>query len=146
MISWCLTPTWAVFQIYRGHVKLNMGKQFYHNFHEHSLSMVKQLWNLIMFSITFKLFDFSIFLTLSVPDESYSRKERCCIGSPARIKCSRSWFWSRSGQTKDYQIGICCFSAKHAIRRKKGWLGIVIMCRSIEACQTADCCLTKLAI
>ena len=31
----------------------------------------------------------------------------------------------RSGQTKDYKIGICCFSAKHAaLRRKnKDWLG-----------------------
>jgi hypothetical protein len=30
----------------------------------------------------------------------------------------------RSGQTKDYRIGICCFSAKHAaLRRKsKDWL------------------------
>jgi hypothetical protein len=29
-----------------------------------------------------------------------------------------------SGQTKDYKIGICCFSAKHAaLRRKsKDWL------------------------
>jgi hypothetical protein len=33
-------------------------------------------------------------------------------------------FEPRSGQTKDYEIGICCFSAKHtAIRRKsKDWL------------------------
>ena len=33
-------------------------------------------------------------------------------------------FEPRSGQTKDYKIGICCFSAKHAaLRRKsKGWL------------------------
>jgi hypothetical protein len=32
-------------------------------------------------------------------------------------------FDSRSGQTKDYKIGICCFSAKHvALRRKsKDW-------------------------
>jgi hypothetical protein len=31
---------------------------------------------------------------------------------------------SRLGQTKDYKIGICCFSAKHAsLRRKsKDWL------------------------
>jgi hypothetical protein len=30
----------------------------------------------------------------------------------------------RSGQTKDYEIGICCFSANHAaLRRKsKDWL------------------------
>ena len=35
-----------------------------------------------------------------------------------------SGFEPRSGQTKDYKIGICCFSAKHvALRRKsKDWL------------------------
>ena len=33
-------------------------------------------------------------------------------------------FEHRSGQSKDYKIGICCFSAKHtAFRRKsKDWL------------------------
>ena len=33
-------------------------------------------------------------------------------------------FEPRSGQIKDYNIGICCFSAKHAaLRRKsKDWL------------------------
>ena len=33
-------------------------------------------------------------------------------------------FEFRSGQTNDYEIGICCFSAKHAaLRRKsKDWL------------------------
>ena len=33
-------------------------------------------------------------------------------------------FETRSGQTKDYKIGICCFSAKHtALRSKsKDWL------------------------
>jgi hypothetical protein len=33
-------------------------------------------------------------------------------------------FESRSGQSKDYKIGICCFSAKHgSLRRKsKDWL------------------------
>jgi len=33
-------------------------------------------------------------------------------------------FEPRAGQTKDYKIGICCFSAKHAaLRRKsKDWL------------------------
>ena len=28
-------------------------------------------------------------------------------------------FEPRSGQTKDYEIGICCFSAKHAAFRRK---------------------------
>ena len=29
-----------------------------------------------------------------------------------------------SGQTKDYKLGICCFSAKHAVLRRKSndWL------------------------
>ena len=33
-------------------------------------------------------------------------------------------FESRSGQTKDYTIGICCFSAKYTalMRKSKGWL------------------------
>ena len=33
-------------------------------------------------------------------------------------------FETRSGQTKDYNIGICCFSAKHAAlrRKRKDWL------------------------
>jgi hypothetical protein len=29
------------------------------------------------------------------------------------------WFEPRSGQAKDYTIGICCFSAKHAALRRK---------------------------
>ena len=28
-------------------------------------------------------------------------------------------FEPRSGQTKEYKIGICCFSAKHAASRRK---------------------------
>ena len=33
-------------------------------------------------------------------------------------------FEPRSGQTKDYEIGMCCFSAKHAAlrRKRKDWL------------------------
>jgi hypothetical protein len=33
-------------------------------------------------------------------------------------------FEPRSGQTKDYKIDVCCFSAKHAAarRKSKGWL------------------------
>jgi hypothetical protein len=33
-------------------------------------------------------------------------------------------FKPRSGQTNDYKIGICCFSAKHAAfgRKSKDWL------------------------
>jgi len=42
-------------------------------------------------------------------------------------------YWS--DQTKDYKIGICCFSANHPRstkekRAKIGWFGIRIMCPS----------------
>ena len=33
-------------------------------------------------------------------------------------------FESQSGQTKDYKIGICCFSAKHAALRRKSKDGL----------------------
>ena len=29
------------------------------------------------------------------------------------------WFKSRSSQAKEYEIGICCFSVKHAALRRK---------------------------
>ena len=45
------------------------------------------------------------------------------VGVPVSSVVDR-WFKSRSDQTKDYKIGMCCFSAKHAaLRRKsKDWL------------------------
>ena len=44
-------------------------------------------------------------------------------------------FKLRSGQTKDYEIGIVLFSAKHtALRRNTGWLKIRIMCSSRVTC------------
>jgi len=57
-------------------------------------------------------------------------------------------FEAWSGQTKEYKIGICCFSAKHAaLRRKsKDWLGIRIMCLSGVTCLSVNCCLSDLAL
>ena len=58
-------------------------------------------------------------------------------------------FEPRSGQIKDYEIGICCFSAKHAALRRKsktGWLGIVIMCLSAPLCLSEICCFSELAL
>ena len=53
----------------------------------------------------------------------------------------------RSGQTKDYKIGICCFTAKYAaLRRKTGLLGIIIMCPSGTTCLPADGCFSELAL
>ena len=55
-------------------------------------------------------------------------------------------FEPRSGQTKYYKIGICCFSAKHTERAKTGWLGIRIKCPSGATCLSADCCFNELAL
>jgi hypothetical protein len=56
-------------------------------------------------------------------------------------------FEPRSGQTKDYKIGICCFSAKHAaLRSNSGGLGIRIMCPSEATCLPTDCYFSELAL
>jgi hypothetical protein len=46
------------------------------------------------------------------------------MGSVLTLSALGRGFEPRLGQTKDYEIGICCFSAKHtALRRKsKDWL------------------------
>ena len=56
---------------------------------------------------------------------------------------------SRSGQTKDYEMGMCCFSVKHAAlrrKRKDWWLGIRIMFPSEATCPSAECCFSELAL
>jgi len=53
------------------------------------------------------------------------------------------------GQTKDYEIDICCLSARYAAlgkRAKTAWLGIRIMCPSGATCLPADCCFSELAL
>jgi hypothetical protein len=52
------------------------------------------------------------------------------------------------GQTKDHNIGMCCFSTKYAAckgeRTNTDWLGIMIMCPSGATCLTADWCFSEL--
>ena len=58
-------------------------------------------------------------------------------------------FKPRPDKTKDYKIGICCFSAKHAAlwrKSKTGWLRIRIMCPSGVTCLPADCCFSELTL
>ena len=60
-------------------------------------------------------------------------------------------FEPESGQIKDYNIGICCFSAKYAAleeRSNTGCLEIRIIhcvCPSGATCLHADCCFSELA-
>ena len=61
-------------------------------------------------------------------------------------------FEPQSGQTKDCNIDIYCFSDKHAaLRRKsKDWtgscLGIRLMCPSGPRCPSAGCCSSEVAL
>ena len=57
-------------------------------------------------------------------------------------------FESRSCQTKDYKIGICCFSANHTVlRRKSRLVGSESGCvKSGVTCLSADCCFSELAL
>ena len=49
----------------------------------------------------------------------------------------------RSGQTKDYKIGIRCFAAKHAAlkRNNNDWLA-----RNKDNVSEWDCCISELAL
>ena len=58
-------------------------------------------------------------------------------------------FEAQSGQAKDYGIGICCFSAKHAalnIRRKsqEGLAWNQDICLSGATCLSTDCWFSQL--
>jgi hypothetical protein len=48
-----------------------------------------------------------------------------------------------SGQTKDYKIGICCFSFKHAALSRKSK---DLMCLIGMTCLSMDCCFSELAL
>ena len=67
-------------------------------------------------------FDYIDYIQMKVP-VSMNCIGGVMISMPASSAVNRG-FEPRSGHTKDYEIGICCFSAKHAaLRRKnKDWL------------------------
>ena len=50
-------------------------------------------------------------------------------------------FKNASGHTKDYNIGICCFSGKNTALRSN--LVVRIMCQSEAPCLPADCCFSE---
>jgi hypothetical protein len=55
----------------------------------------------------------------------------------------------RSGQTKDYKIGICCFYVKHAALRRKSndWLaGNQNNVSEWDTYLFADCCFSELVL
>jgi hypothetical protein len=51
-------------------------------------------------------------------------------------------FNTQLGQTKDYKIGICCFSAKHAALRSKSKDWLTQNQNNVSECQPADFCFT----
>ena len=58
-------------------------------------------------------------------------------------------FERRKGNSKDYNICICFFSAKHRTLRSKnkiGWLRIRIICPSGATCLPVDCSVSQLTL
>ena len=58
-------------------------------------------------------------------------------------------FEHRSGQTKDYNIGIRCFSAKHAALKSKPKDWLVRNQNNVSEwsdMSTSDCCFSKLSL
>ena len=55
-------------------------------------------------------------------------------------------FEPRSGQTKDYEIGICCFSAKHAALRRKSKDWLAWNQDNVSQFLSVDCCFRGLAL
>ena len=68
------------------------------------------------------------------------------ISMHASLECSRLW----SNQAKDYNIGICCFSSKHAALRgkSKDWLvrNQDNVSLSGATCLSTDCCFSEVAL
>jgi len=68
-----------------------------------------------------------ITFVLSSPHDIFTHINRICdvMVSVLASNAVDRRFQPHSGQTKDYEIGICCFSAKHAaliMRKSKDWL------------------------
>ena len=58
-------------------------------------------------------------------------------------------FEPRSGQTKDYKIGVCCFSAKHAALRRKSKDWLARNQNNVSEwsdMSPADCCFSELEL
>jgi hypothetical protein len=80
-----------------------------------------------------------------------------CSGSYSHVECSRSWDQALVRQTKDYEIGICYFSASHAALRNKNkdWLTLnldyvsewndIYTCQLLFQCSTFNTNLSMLA-
>ena len=86
-------------------------------------------------------FDFS-FNMLFISNFLFNRIDGIMVNMLASSAVDHG-FKPQSGQTKNYKIGICCFSAKHAALRRKStdWL-----CPSEVTCPSMECCFSELAL
>ena len=48
--------------------------------------------------------------------------------------------------TKDYKIGIFCFTQLQGVRAKLRWCKIRVMCLSGATCLSTDCCFSELEL
>ena len=76
-------------------------------------------------SVLFEFFFSNRIIGVMVSVLASSPVDRVLASSPVdRVLASSPVDRGIGGQTKDYQIGICCFSTKHAVlrRKSKDWL------------------------
>ena len=109
LVLWCLMPLSTIFQLYRG-------GQFYWSLMEETGVREKTI---DLPQVTDKLYH----LKLYTSPWAGNRIGGVMVSVLASSAVDHG-FKTLSGQTKDYTIGICCYSAKHAsLRRKsKDWL------------------------
>ena len=84
------------------------------------------LLDLKYFSYFFSSSLFCVFIFIFIYSFIYSNRIGGVMFNVLASSAVDRGFKPRLGQTKDYQIGICCFSAKHAtLRRKsKDWFSL----------------------
>jgi hypothetical protein len=75
----------------------------------------------------------------------------CSNGWHTLLECGRSWVRAQSSQTKDYEISMCCFSAKHAALRRKSkdwlaWNHENVFKLSNMTYLPVNCCFSELAL
>ena len=99
--------------------------------------------NFVMSNIAITVVFFSVYIFFSI-----NRIGRVMVSVLASSAVDRG-FEPRSGQTKDNKIGICCFSAKHTVIRRKSTDWLALNPNSVSEwgdMSTRDCCFIELAL
>ena len=105
----CLTPLSTIFQLYRDGVKVLIVEPMTIVWYPiHLIFWIFSQIELFPVQLFYKIMSFSIL-----------KEQHLFMWYSPRIRYIVRGFEPRSSQTKDYNISICCYSAKHAAIRSK---------------------------